>query len=403
MNYQLCLDAGWQLQAQHTGAKGYITVAEKTAKWSQKHYKSGDLPSVVNGVDVYSSQNTFMFPVRKTIYVQQLRSFYIDLDCYKMGLTPDQVLWQLETDHFNSTMPTPNYVILSGRGLALVWLIRPAPAAALPLWQFTQDWLCKQLAHLGADPVATDAARVLRLAGTINSKNNAVVQVLQCHDRKLDIKDWKRDWLPEKKVKPERRIFKGKITRLFSTYTLHYERMRDIKTLVNIRAGRCDGHRELILFLFRYYGLLYLKNSKAALEAVLDLNNRFISPLPWREAIRATKSAETILGRGKKYNYTNATLIELLGITSREQEFLTTIIDTAEKYRRNNEKREKARRTAGQATREDYLARQDKVTQERLQAVKDVLQNNPSIKVKELANELNVSRQHAYRLLKEIL
>ena len=60
------------------------------------------------------------------------------------------------------------------------------------------------------------------------------------------------------------------------------------------------------------------------------------------KAIEAFLSPET--GPTVGYNYKNETLIEMLDITENEQKHLGTIIDTKEKYRRNNERRRKARR-----------------------------------------------------------
>lgn len=399
--YQLCLDATWQLEQQHGGAKGYISIAQKGKHWQESYYTPEQLPALINGVDVYNSQNTFWFPSRKTVNIKQLRSLFVDIDCYRMGLTTDQVLWQLEQDFFGSILPVPNLVILSGRGLVVVWHIKPAPAAALPLWQFAEDWTCKQLEYLGADTAATDAARVFRLAGTVNSKNGVTVQVLECHNHKLDLKDWQRDWLPTKKVQPvkTKTSVTGKITNLYSTYSLHYSRMQDIKILVAIRNGQCEGHREVILFLYRYYSLLYCKDTKEALEAVLELNKRFNNPLPWREAVHNTRSAEHVIDNGKKYNYSNKKLIKLLEIAPEEQRHLKTIICTDEKYRRNNEKREKARRQAGKSCRDEYLTQQEQVTQDRIQAIQALLKERPGIKQKEIAENLGITPARVCRLM----
>ncbi len=53
----------------------------------------------------------------------------------------------------------------SGRGLYVLWLLRPAPRAALPKWAAVQKYLTATLADLGADPAAINAARLLRLGG----------------------------------------------------------------------------------------------------------------------------------------------------------------------------------------------------------------------------------------------
>jgi hypothetical protein len=402
--YQLCLDATWQLEQQHKGAAGYVSIAQKQHGWHERYYLAGALPAVNGGTDIYNSQNTFVFPSRRTAHIKQFRTLFCDIDCYRVGLTPDQALWQLEHDYFGSKLPVPNMVTMTGQGLALIWYLKPAPAAAMPLWQFAEDWICTQLESLGADSAATDAARVLRLAGTVNSKNGATVQAFECHNHKLDLKDWKRDWLPTQREKPLKNVANKprSVSRLLNVYTLNYQRMLDIKTLVNLRVGDCDGYRELIVFLYRYYGLLYYKDKKSALDSVLYLNNKFKSPLPWRQVVRDTRSAERILERGRQYNYSNRKLINLLDITLEEQRYLKTIISTAEKYRRNNEKRENARRTAGQLDRREYLSTQQKTTQDRIVAIRKLLEQQPGIKQAEIAAQLGIGQPRVSRLMKQI-
>ena len=170
--------------------------------------------------------------------------------------------------------------------------------------------------------------------------------------------------------------------------------------MVLLRSGHCDGQRELILFLYRYYGLLFYKDTKSALDAVLTLNEQFACPLPWREVVRDTRSAERVLERGRQYNYTNRKLIDLLDITPEEQRQLKTIIGTKEKYRRNNEKREKARRNAGKVDRQEYLSIQQKTTQGRIAAIRELLKSKPNMTQRELADAMGISQSLVCRLMR---
>ena len=52
------------------------------------------------------------------------------------------------------------------------------PRAALPRWRACQQHLCRVLRPYGADPLATDAARVLRLIGTRHGGSGAPVEAL---------------------------------------------------------------------------------------------------------------------------------------------------------------------------------------------------------------------------------
>lgn len=66
----------------------------------------------------------------------------------------------------------------SGNGIHLYWRIQNASYGALNTWQELQDYL----KHLESDKKATDSARVLRLSGAINPKNQLNCEVLYIYD-----------------------------------------------------------------------------------------------------------------------------------------------------------------------------------------------------------------------------
>mgnify|MGYP006916090132 CR=1 FL=1 len=69
----------------------------------------------------------------------------------------------------------------------------PATSTDVEFWQYAQKLLLEQFRTLGADPVAVDAALVLRLAGTQNQKMNPEI-----HDRKVRIISAESE--PERKI-----------------------------------------------------------------------------------------------------------------------------------------------------------------------------------------------------------
>src|SRR4051794_2416916 len=75
-------------------------------------------------------------------------------------------------------MLEPAFAVAIGRGLALVWLHTPAPRKVLPRWWVCQGAIHDALRHLGADHLATDAARVLRLVGTRNGRPGTLVKAI---------------------------------------------------------------------------------------------------------------------------------------------------------------------------------------------------------------------------------
>lgn len=408
----------------HIDSDGWITLATKeNGNFKQYHYRIDELQQKLSewtGQNIYFSQNTFYRPQRRIENIRQLRSLYVDIDCYTKELSPQQVLMYLDSEYFNQTIPEPNYIIFSGRGIVLVWLIEPVPFKALPLWQAVENFLFKQLESFGADSKATDAARVFRIAGTVNSKNSKNVKVEYRNEYRYALRDIQDTYLPELKPKKERqskegRQDKNKVANLFNTYTLHFNRIRDLVKLIELRNYDVEGHRENILFLYRYWSCCYLKDSAEALRQTLELNAEFVKPLSKREAEKATQSAEKAWNakndevanytaitkgfrRGAGYNFTNAKLISMLDISLDEQKHMKTIISNEEKQRRKTVKR----REQGVKPRDEYISEQQKVTQDRIEAIKRLMNENPGIKTKQLAEMLSITPRRV-RQLKEYI
>lgn len=415
-----------QLLFQHhpTNTDGWITLAKKdpqTKRFRQYHYKPEELASSLSewmGEDVYYSQNSFFKPQRRIDNIRQLRSLYVDLDVYNLGLSPEWVLGKLEYEYFGQVIPEPNMVIFSGRGLVLIWNIEPIPYMAMPLWRAVESYLTEQLKDLGSDSKATDPARIFRLAGTVNSKNKAVVKAEYRHTYRYDIHDLQFDYLPElspKVLAAKKKGRKSKIVRMFNTYTLHLSRARDIAKLVELRQGDVEGYRETICFLYRYFICCFSDDPDRALEDTLDLNSEFIHPLPKREVVSATKCAQKAwearsndkanelakaMGYpGAGYNLKNSKIIEWLDISPEEQKEMSTIIGSGEKRRRNTKAKMEQRRAQGVIPREQYLIQEAEQKQDRMQPIIEAIKNNPGLSQRALAKETGYSRASIQRAI----
>ena len=322
----------------HSNSKGWITrsVIDKNG-YSQWHYKYAELKDLdMNGENIYITLNTFYKPCRRLENIKELNTLFIDLDYYKTGKTKEQVLMNLEKNYFNQSIPIPNYVIDSGRGMYLIWLINKVPSKALALWKAIQEYLYNQLKCFGADRQALDATRILRVPGSINSKSKTVVNILDEYKYVYDLREIQNEFLPE--LKPyEKKIGRpSKINYIYRERSLYYGRIQDIIKLCELREYDLKGHRELILFLYRYYLCSFTEDIEKALNDVLELNSMFRQALSEREVIRATRSAEICyLDKNKQYKYKNETLIELLEITEEEQRDMTIIISKEEYKRRD--------------------------------------------------------------------
>lgn len=160
----------------HSNPQGTVLLWAKNqekGRWSKLKPMHASVSALLaeqqGGTDRYISVSEF-HSWRVVAQLKSLRACYADID----GCT--DVEWILQCVQ-SAGLPTPTFIILSGRGVHLYWQIDAVPSQALGLWQQVQDKLISALIEQGVpvDPVARDCTRVLRLAGSINSKNGAVV------------------------------------------------------------------------------------------------------------------------------------------------------------------------------------------------------------------------------------
>lgn len=428
------------LALHHGDAKGFITLAQKKAgRFQPWHYTYEELvmgmPEL--GEDCYFSQNTFFTTRRRVEHLKQLRALYVDIDCYKLGYSPEWVYGKVKLEVFGESIPNPNYATFSGRGLALVWLLEETSDFKLPLWQLVQDHFVEQFKYVGADPAVKDSPRVLRLAGSRNSKNGKLVEVDIRHTYRYNLQDLKNEYLPEsppkkttvtvKKIPKKqneqaenRNATSTTVKRLFNQHTLHYQRLKDLVKLIELRDYNVRiGIRQITCFLYRYWSCCYNNDPERALEDTISLNSQFRIPLSVQEVILATSSAEKAwinkndeeanewarehkCKHGAGYNYSNRRLIEMLEITEEEQQYLSTIISRPEKYKRNNERRDKIRRNEGKQTIQDYLNDRKSKREYHLSRLITLLSEQPELSNYRLAAEMGISESYVRKLRKEV-
>ena len=325
----------------HYKAAGWITLAQKDrdGSWRQYHYRPEQLASELSewlGENVFFSQNTFFKPQRRIENLKQLRALYVDVDCHQLNYDPHWVVEKLNLEVFQETVPVPNFIIFSGRGLVCVWLIEPVPYQALPLWKAIQNHFYKHMEYVGADKKSIDSTRVFRVAGSTNSKNGKEVIIEYRHDYRYVLRDLQEEYLPElapSKAKKTGR--KSKLVYLHNVRNLHYSRLLDLVKIAELRKYDLKGHRELVCFLYRYWSCCLTDDFEDSLAQMLEFNSEFKNPLRKSEVIKATKSAEkaweaknNVLANeeaiakgypGAGYNLKNSTIIKWLEVTPEEQ------------------------------------------------------------------------------------
>lgn len=390
---------------------------------------------------------------RDEAHVKRLGALYVDIDYYKLGLSEGYVLAKIYQLIEDGKIPDATFINRSGQGLTFILKLRNEDIKAYKKWKAVELYLVEQLREVGADENCVDAARILRVPGTINSKNGKRVSVLEFNDvtyslydlmKEYDIKPLKRSQKVKKTgvkypyghaTDKQRKYVRDLAEKLnlteaeypdFTNFTATNNWIRrhraleqaerrnsnildldaykfkrgvaggycaDISKLLLMRQGQIDCYREVGEFLFRYYRRVQGATSEEALRDTLELNARLDCPLPESEVRKATASADRRIDAGKEYRYRKETIIARLHITKEELEqlpFLGACIGNLK------ERRSKANRRAYESrlAAEGKVAKKDAILERRAQIL--ALQDQ-GMKAEEIWQELNISKATYYR------
>lgn len=367
----------------------------------QSSHRLADMPAVLNLVDktrdTWMSQAEFIRPNRRVVNLARLGLLFTDLDTYRIpafaGRTPEQLAMSVLYFCTEEGLPAPSVLIYSGRGIQAKWLLDGTiPRQALPRWNACQRYLVDRLAHVGADPMAKDASRVLRTIQTVNSKSGEVCRVVHVtNDTDGQPVRYKFEYLAEAllptarwtieqqrqeqaervkcKPKPFLLVSGGKADNLrgFSGRQLAWDRLEDLRKLAELRGGVNEGCRMQHLFWRLNFLLLsgatnskqmYHEASALARELDPQWNSRSKELMTLFSKAKAYESGERVSFGGRDYPplYTpkNDTLINLFGITTDEQRQLKTIISSEMARERDRKRHEIRRRAAGATDRQSY-------------------------------------------------
>lgn len=438
-------DAEIQVKTLHDKADRYITVAtiDENKKYIQRHFKIEELVENLDklaslGVNTYISPNEFYFPKRSAETVRRLNALYADLDLAdrykKYSISEEELNIAIEIlrdEYFNVVIPEPTMIIKSGRGLHLYWKIEDLPKQGLPLWTLVQnkiseilESLTEEFKFLKVDKASKDCTRVLRLADTVNLKNNAICKletIIEENIYRLD--EIIKEYIPaldianeyEKSRKKPKTKTEKKVVGLYTIYKLHHDRLQDIQKLQDLRNIGSIDYRRRLCFLYRYYSCVFNGDIDLALQNTQDFNDRFIEPLSEKEVIQASNSAEKAYLEWcknseddlykpvwnseenrynvKGYNYSNKKLIKELEMTVEEQRQMLTIISKEVKYERNNKRRRDSRRN------EEGLTKKQQEQQELKGKVLSLREEGLSIR--KIAEKLGKSKGTIENILKK--
>lgn len=164
------MESGRMRQESFSGETGKNSVA------------SGNL--VLTGENIYIAPNTMLnTKCRQKENVGHLTAFFTDIDYSKIKehrtKSPVQVAGEVMLHCKKYHIPLPTMIISTGHGLHVWWMLnRPMQARFIHVWDAIQTCIYNEFKFFGADACAKDAARFLRVPGTMNVKDkNAPAEV----------------------------------------------------------------------------------------------------------------------------------------------------------------------------------------------------------------------------------
>lgn len=380
--------------ALHAGGRGRVTLARKDGpSWREQSFSATDLGHAVRhlaaGTDLYLTQNRFFGRRRNVAGLAELDALFTDLDYYKTelaGCSPQHILELALEALARARLPEPSFAIWTGRGLAFVWLHRAVPRAALPRWQACQDVLYRTLRHLGADRLARDAARVLRLVGTRNSRSGLLVEALTPVGQVWDFDLLADEILPlgraaivalrleraRHRSKGDRRV---RPSRWFTAASLWELRLDELQRLLQHRwFGQLpEGQRDAWMLLAGT-AMSHLVPAPLVRREIVVLADQ-VTGGRWSEGetrsrmsavIRRAEQAargEKVEWRGRlvdpRYHFRSDTIVELLAVTEAEMRAcgFRNLVSAEVRRELHRQGEAQRRRRAGQQIRAEYEAR----------------------------------------------
>jgi len=301
------------------------------------------IPAVFNDnlTDCYAGLSLYYRNWRCASTVRWLPCCFVDLDCYRKDFTPDQAKVHLVEICRAHNIPEPTDLTHTGRGLLARWELEPVRAwpELVVTWNGIQAKLCDLMESIGADHGARDCARVSRPDGTINSKSGAMVHTVKgsgdtytlpemalalgvlCHPKRK--RQTKRI-----RVKTSVGVLVPKRPKQFTLAIEALRRINDLTELVQLRGVIHEGHRWNFMVAFVHSAHMASWPEDTIREQAHLFNDGWQNGLEHGEVELAVKQGI------RPFKLTSEVIAKRLGISSREQAYMATLVDKAERERR---------------------------------------------------------------------
>lgn len=275
--------------------------------------------------DAYFSINSFYNRKRKNENVRHINAFVLDFDFYKIAKYESMNAKAFYHQVLKKKLCfKPTGVIDSGKGLYIIYAFKHCSYHMDRLYHAVWKYFYNEFEKYGMDPAAMLTTQVIRIPGTINSKTNKVVNVLEFNNTDYEIQDfatllpWSQDQVKEYR---KDKLFKLKIPKKkehkdYSKRKIYFKPYyEDLKKLIRIRNknNKNDGYRERLLYICRERACWMGFTIDESVKLAHHLNEMFNLPLTEREVEKNCKPSDNRLACSID------TIIDKLGITYDEQ------------------------------------------------------------------------------------
>ena len=348
----------------HRHPDGVISFAvESDGRWRPVHaVRAGDLESIFPEFREQLLRDSFVsinaahrmarrssgrlgMPAHKTETLRYLCACYCDIDCYKIGINCDTAIQFVSDRVKRGDLPGPSAIVRSGRGLWLFWLLHDEADKSqahlgayadnlrnhLQLYARINREIGCRLAELGADPVATDAARYVRVPGSF--RNDVEEEVLwQWEDPSgetvlsyslLDLGER----LGVNKTTARKPAGQTKSAgkhplRRHGFIAANVNKLAAFQSLQGLRGGFAEGKRSTAAFIFAVSLKWAGRSRTEATRELEEFGRTCRPPFPQAECHSAVKSAYKKKGTTMRYSW----IADQLDVTLAEASCISQII-----------------------------------------------------------------------------
>jgi len=279
-----------------------------------------------------------------------LNAVWCDFDCHKAGISRSDAFAKILEAASEEVIPFPSLLSSSGQGVWAFWMLGtpgapdyPPDAKSANVRLLTRinaaivETFQLRFPELCPDPAATDAARITRVPGSLNSKAGGVfVQYLPFHLPVLNSSGERRTYTLEYLAEffsfgqsvgsyreiptadrfgqPKTKRRRGKNTGFARTVTA---RLTEFRSIWWYRGGFKEGHRNDAALIYACHLLLTTVNEAEIRNCMKEFAESCTGPLSRQQRDSALAAAKQT-----NYRWKNRTIAERLGVTVKEADKL---------------------------------------------------------------------------------